>query len=735
GILRLRGKQFKKHKVELEGLVTERTRQLETTNEELEKLSVVARETDNAVLIMDARGDLEWLNEGFTRMYGYTLEQLIEEKSPNIIGLSANPNISKIISTFSADRKPVRFESLHKTRVGKEIWSQTTLTPVYDQEENLIRVVAIDSDITRIKESENKIKKQNEEILKQSRELREAITIARDEREAANAANRAKSEFLARMSHEIRTPMNGIIGFADMLLDTLLNDEQLDYARTIARSGEALTILLNDILDFSRIEAGELTMSPIDFDPEVTAFDVVEIIYPRLSTKPVEMMCRIGTDVPAFARGDAGRFRQVLINLMGNAAKFTGDGEIELSLLVEQEENKRIKFHAAVRDTGIGIPEEKLEKIFDVFQQADGSTTREYGGSGLGLSISKQIARLMGGDVWAESTPGKGSVFHFTAWMNKSAKGTDDAKTALKIEQLTGKKALVVDDNLNNLEIVCHVLERAGMKVIRLNRPNKVLPSIIESFDQNEPVDLCVIDIHMPEMSGYEVAKRIRKLASPMSGLPLLAFSSAFMGRSGRYKEAGFDGFLPKPIRGKKLVEIIRRLLVEISAEVGQKTPNIPYEPDEKEIVTRHSMAEEAKHAVHILLAEDNPINRKLARFMLSKAGYRLSVVDDGEKALKLYSETPVRFDLVFMDVQMPKMNGLEATSEIRKLEKSWEESGEASRHIPILAMTAQTMKGDREKCIEAGMDDYISKPIKRDVVFRMVKKWCHHNTTMESLK
>jgi two-component system sensor histidine kinase/response regulator len=551
--------------------------------------------------------------------------------------------------------------------------------------------------------------KVNKELEAKSQELEEAIKIAKKEREAANTANHAKGEFLARMSHEIRTPLNGIIGFTDMLIDTDLTDEQLDYAKTISSSGDALITLLNDILDFSKIEAGELTFDFIDFDPELTVFDVCEIILPRLGNKPVEMMCRIGDNVPAFVKGDAGRFRQVLLNLMENAVKFTREGEIEISLEVEEQEKTRIKFHIRVRDTGIGIPKDKLEAIFDVFQQADGSTTREYGGSGLGLSISRQIAALMDGDIRVESRLGRGSTFHFTVWLEKSTK--KPGKEIIK-ENLVGKKALLVDDNRNNLEILSHFLKRADMKVVSLNQADEAVPAIIEGFKKGDPVDICVIDIMMPELSGYNLARQIRKLKSPMSNLPLLAFSSSTMHRTRKYKESGFDGFLPKPIRRRKLLRMIELLLAKArDSKAGPKKKN-----KKGGIVTRHSIVEEAKHSTHILLVEDNPINQKLASFMLTKAGYRLSVASNGEDAVKIFTAEPEKFDLILMDIQMPQMNGLDATRLIR--EKGFSD-------IPIVAMTAQSMKGDREKCLGAGMNDYMAKPIKREMVFEMVKKWC----------
>ncbi|MCP4147776.1 MAG: response regulator, partial [bacterium] len=549
------------------------------------------------------------------------------------------------------------------------------------------------------------LKKYKEElrmlVARRTQQLEESnSSLAQSNQQTAEAVNRSKGEFLALMSHEIRTPMNGIIGFTDMLLETQLTDEQQDYAGTISRSGEALTTLLNDILDFSRIEAGELVLNPIDFDPELTVFDIFQLVLPAIGDKHLEVICHIGDSVPAYVRSDAGRYRQVLFNLMTNAVKFTEAGEIILSLDVEEEQKERLKLHVKLEDTGIGIPGDKLEAIFDVFQQGDGSTTRKFGGTGLGLSICKKIACLLGGDVWAESTHGKGSIFHFTAWVEKSLPSPEKVFHQVS---LIGKKVLLLDDNHNYLAILSHLLELSQMNVVQLLNPTQAVPVILEHSQKGEPFDLGIIDILMPEMSGFEVAKAVRALAPPVGNMPLLGFSSSTMTSSIKYREAGFNGFLPKPIRRRKLLMVVERLL-------GIK------EEGSNDIVTRHSIDEDVKHSIHILLAEDNPINRKLTEFMLTKAGYRLTMVENGEEAVRVFTVSPERFDLIFMDIQMPLLNGLEATRQIR--DKGFGE-------VPIIAMTAQSMKGDREKCIDAGMDDYISKPVKREKVLKMIKKWC----------
>jgi CheY-like chemotaxis protein len=500
--------------------------------------------------------------------------------------------------------------------------------------------------------------------------------------------------------------MNGIIGFTDLLLDTNLDEIQMDYTQTIKRSGESLLSLINDILDFSKIESGELDFEEIDFDPELLAYDVCELVRPKIDSKPIELLCHIDDNMPAKVKGDPLRYRQVLTNLLGNAPKFTESGEIALSLALEEETEDKVFLHATIRDTGIGIPEDKLASIFEPFQQADGSTTRKYGGTGLGLSICKQISNLMQGNTWAESKLDEGSQFHFTAWLGKSE---DVGIQKFKPVSLRNKKVLLLDDNRSNLAILQELLESAGMQVSAHSHADD-MPLFRQNQSKEEVLfDIALFDLEMPDISGFEIAKKLRSSQNGNRDLPMIALSASMERDARRCEQVGFKGFLSKPARREKLFQMMERIL-------GEKTDSgSEMKAGKDKIHTQYSVREDLKQAVRILLAEDNPVNQKLAKMMLTKAGYQLTIVNNGREALECYTEATDDFDLIFMDIQMPEMDGKAATLEIRN---------QGYDTIPIVAMTAHAMKGDREKCLEAGMNDYITKPIKREMVFEIIQKW-----------
>jgi two-component system sensor histidine kinase/response regulator len=661
---------------ELQSEVNERMRAEETLSEERKVLRALIDNVPDFMYVKDAECRFLVANLSVARQMGAkTTEELLGKDDfdfyPREVATTFYEDEQRVIRSGQAE---VNREETGLDSHGNVSQILTTQVPLKDKNGRVTGLVGIGHDITHLKKAEE--------------EMRRA-------RDVAEKASKAKSEFLANMSHEIRTPLNGVMGMTELALETQLTAEQREYLETVKMSGDSLLTVINDILDFSKIEAGKIDLEAIDFNLRDSLETTLKTLAVRADEKGLELLCEVAPEVPEVVRGDSSRLRQIVVNLVGNSIKFTEKGEIAVKVQVERKEGADFLCRFTVADTGIGIPEDKRELIFKPFSQADTSTTRKYGGTGLGLTISTRLVQMMGGKIWVESEVGQGSQFHFTVCLGRVDAKEIKLGTTAPPELLRGVRVLVVDDNRTNCRILEGMLARWQMKPTAVNGGKGALEQLVAARQAADPYSLILTDMHMPDMDGFALVEQIRKRPELSTATIMMLTSAGHRGDAVRCQELGVAAYLLKPIRQSELREAVGRVL-----GARQHDGAIP-------LITRYSLqdAREPDACLRVLLAEDNLVNQRLAVRLLEKRGHQVVVAGTGLEALKALEKES--FDLVLMDVQMPEMDGLEATAILREKEKV------TGLHQPVVALTAHAMKGDREKCIEGGMDGYLTKPIR----------------------
>ena len=660
------------------GQFLERRRAEEALRASESRFRSLVQATAAIVWSTQASGAFESEQPGWTRFTGQTFSELKGSGWLNAVHPADRLQTSRGWSAALASRSLCQIEHRLRRRDGVYQHMMVRAVPIFDESGAVREWVGIHTDIDSLKQAE---------------------AAQREARDLAEAANRAKSDFLANMSHEIRTPMNGILGLTGLALETELNLEQREYLDGVMLSAESLLTIINSILDFSKIEAGKMELERIDFELRKTLEAVVRMLALRADAQELELVYDVQPEVPDALTGDPARLSQVLFNLIGNALKFTQTGEI--AVLVELDENRSdaVCLQFSVSDTGVGIAPEKQSVLFEPFVQADSSTTRRYGGTGLGLAISARLVEMMGGRVWFESEGGRGSQFHFTASFDRQT-APAAGQTPLPRE-LAGLRVLVVDDNAANRRIQSNLLTQWGMQPITADSGAAALAILHDAVAEETPIALILLDVRMPEMDGFAVLKRIRELSAIHRPTILMLSSLNQQGDIARARSLGVAAYLHKPINPQDLLGAITTALAH------------PREPSPAKLAAPCSRRAGRGHTLRILVTEDNPINQLLAVRTLEKAGHSVALATDGEKALAaLGRET---FDLVLMDVHMPVMDGFEATARIRQQEQG------TGRHMPIVAMTAHAIKGDRERCLKAGMDGYVVKPVRISELFSAI--------------
>ena len=695
---------------ELEKRVGERTAELEHANERLsneieerkqveERMQLVSsavEQSSEGITVADMEGDLLFTNNAFAAMHGYSPEELVgkplsilhtPEQMPSVD--AANRQIRET-GNFSG-------EIWHVRRDGTVFPTQMHNSLLRDEMGNATGLIATARDITEHKRVE---------------------AALRQAKEDAEAANRAKSEFLANMSHELRTPLNGVIGMTSLLLATGLDGKQQRYAQTAKTSADTLLNLINDILDLSKIEAGKLELETIEFDLWTTVEDVIDTMAYKAAEKGLELTGFVAPSIEPHLRGDPGRLRQVLANLTSNAIKFTKRGEVVVQVIPVEETDRHVVVQFTIRDTGIGIPSNRMDQLFQSFSQVDTSTTRKYGGTGLGLRISQQLTELMGGEIGVESEVGKGSMFWFTARFQKLSRPTELARRWAMCDDLQGMRVLVVDDNATNREILWRQLTVWGGHVESAVDGPSALAMLREAATAGTPFRMAILDMQMPGMDGTQLGKAIKADHTLRDTVLLMLTSLGNESNRAQMETIGFAGYATKPIKQSELLNTILKAIANKDARKGRRVP-------EKEAVNQPFNPKQDRSDTRILLVEDNLINQEVAANILELKGYRFDVVSNGREAVEAIREA--RYDAILMDCQMPEMDGFEATRTIRQMEERGEITPGSSGRIPIIALTANALKGDREHCLAAGMDGYVSKPLGPETLIEAIEAQLPH--------
>ncbi|MBI1917879.1 MAG: response regulator [Planctomycetes bacterium] len=698
-----RTEQLVKVNEALQAEISERQRTAEALRETESKWRQLAQTAPNVIASLDRDGTILFINRPVSG--ARRVEELIGTSCYDYVLPEQHQKFREALEYVFQTQEPTAFEIASRGLDGILRWWASHFGPVIING-RVTGATVISTNITARKQAEE--------------ELREA-------KEAAEAASRAKSEFLANMSHEIRTPMNGIIGMTDLALDTDLSREQRDYLNMVKLSADSLLTVINDILDFSKIEAGKLQLDTVPFDLRDNVGDTMKTLALRAHRKGLELACHVHSEVPAAIVGDPGRLRQLVVNLVGNAIKFTEHGEVVLDVAVVRgllssakgepadgtgpaaeaprtdhgQRTAEVTLHFALRDTGIGIPAEQQRVIFDPFVQADSSTTRRYEGTGLGLAISYRLVQMMGGRIWLESTVGQGSTFHVVVPFGLPSETAEQPVLPQPV-QLRGLPVLVVDDYAINRSILGEMLTKWEMKPTMVDSGPAALEEMKRASAAGEPYPLVLLDAMMPGLDGFALAEQIQQHPELAGATIMMLSSSGQPGDAARCRELGIAAYLTKPVKQSELLDAIEMCLGKASLDKEQPLP------------APRSRLQEGRRCLHILLAEDNTVNQRLAVRLLELQSHTVVVAGNGREALSAWEQQP--FDLVLMDVQMPAMDGLEATVVIRAKEQG------TGNHIPIIAMTAHAMKGDRERCLEAGMDGYVAKPIRADQLLQAIE-------------